>query len=307
MKTAFIFSGQGAQHIGMGKELYENFKICKEVFDTADDALGFKISDMCFYENNELDKTENTQPAILTTSIAIYKLLEELSITCDYYAGLSLGEYSALVASEALDFKATVQLVKKRGRFMTEAVKEGEGGMSAIIGLSKEQVIQICEEASVYGVVTPANYNMPGQIVIAGNILALENAEKLAKERSAKLVVRLKVSGPFHTSLLQPASDRLNVELKKISINNIKKPVITNLTGKEIPKKEDIIDILTKQVMSPVLWEDTINYLVEQGVNRFVEVGPGKVLSGFVKKINKNVEIYNVCDMDSLEKLRSCY
>ena len=302
MKTAFLFSGQGAQYVGMGKEFYENFECARNIFDEADKALGFSIKDICFENEEELNKTENTQPAILTMSIAALKILEEKGVKADYLAGLSLGEYSAYVASGVFNFNDAVQLVKKRGRFMTEAVPEGIGSMYAIVGLDNEIVEAVCNEASQFGFVSPANYNAPGQLVIAGEAVAAEKAAELAKEKGAKMAVKLNVSGPFHTALLKPASDKLAVELKKININKMNLPVITNVTGAEVENNEDIIPLLIKQVMSPVKWEQSIKVLVDKGVDTFIEVGPGKTLSGFVKRIAKGATIINVEDMKSLDK-----
>ncbi len=302
MKIAFMFSGQGAQYKGMGKELCENFKCAEEIFDRADKALGFSIKEICFDDEEKLNKTEFTQPAILTMSTAALKVLEEHGIKADYAAGLSLGEYSAYVCSGAFDFDETVSVVRKRGRFMTEAVPEGVGAMYAILGLDRKTVEDTCEEYKQYGFVSPANYNAPGQIVIAGEAEVAEKTAAALKEKGAKMTVKLNVSGPFHTALLKPASDRLAVELEKMNISDMKIPVITNVTGTVVENKADIIPILIKQVMSPVKWEDTINYLASQGVDTFIEVGPGKTLSGFVKRTVKGVKIYNVEDMKSLEK-----
>lgn len=302
MKTAFIFSGQGAQYAGMGKELYENFDCVKKVFDEADEALGLKISDICFNEDEKLNETEYTQPAILTMSVAVLRLMEEKGLKADYVAGLSLGEYSALVASGVFDFKEAVQLVRKRGRYMTEAVPKGEGGMCAVLNLDAELIQQACDEASDAGRVMIANYNCPGQIAIAGDVKAVEKASQLVLEKGAKRAVMLNVSGPFHTSLLKPASDKLSVELENITINDMNIPVITNLTGDLVESKEDIKDILTKQVMNPVKWEQSVRRLIDLGVDTFIEMGPGKTLSSFVKKVSKEVTVVNIEDLKTLEK-----
>ncbi|MFD3155423.1 ACP S-malonyltransferase [Haloimpatiens sp. FM7330] len=302
-KVAFIFSGQGAQYVGMGKELAENIKVCKEVFDKADESLRFNISKICFEgSKDELDKTENTQPAILTTSIAALKAIEEKGIKCDIAAGLSLGEYSALVCSGALEFTEAVKLVKKRGKFMQEAVPQGLGTMAAIIGLDAEIVQECCKKASEKGIVEVANYNCPGQIVIAGEVKAVEFAVELLKEKNARKTIFLEVSGPFHTSMLKQASDKLYEELQEVKISKLQIPVVTNVTGDYIKNESSIKENLRLQVMSSVMWEHTINIMIRDGVDTFIEIGPGRVLSGFVKKVNRRLKVYNVEDIKSLEK-----
>ena len=303
MKTAFIFSGQGSQHPGMGKELYDNFDCVKEVFDKADNALGFKISEICFGEDERLNETEFTQPALLTMSTALSALVKEKGLKCDYAAGLSLGEYSALVEAGVMDFEEAVCLVRKRGRFMTEAVPAGEGGMCAVLNLDAEKIQQACDSVKEIGRCMIANYNCPGQIVMAGDKAAVEKAAELVTEMGAKRAVMLNVSGPFHTSLLKPASDKLNAELKNIKINDFKVPVVTNLTAEVVEGKEQVIDILTKQVMNPVKWEQSVRKMIELGVDTFVELGPGKTLASFVKKVSKEVAVYNVEDLKTLDKL----
>jgi len=302
MKTAFIFAGQGAQYKGMGKELCENFECAKKVFDEADEALGFSIKDICFEDEEKLNQTEFTQPAILTMSTAALRVLEEKGVKADYAAGLSLGEYTADVCAGVFDFREAVALVRKRGRFMTEAVPQGKGAMYAVLGLAREDVESACEQCRQVGYVSCANFNAPGQIVIAGEAEACEKAAALLKERKAKMTVKLNVSGPFHTALLKPASEKLALELEKVHIGNMNIPVITNVTGMPIEKTEDIAPTLIKQVMNPVKWEDTVNYLYSQGVDTFIEIGPGKTLCGFVKRTLKGVKIFNVEDMKSLER-----
>lgn len=304
MKTVFMFSGQGAQYAGMGKELYQNYTVAKDIFDRADAVLGYSIRDICFNDEEKLGETEFAQPAILTMSIAVMKVLEEQGVRADMTAGLSLGEYSAYVASGAMDFEEAVALVQKRGRFMTEAVPSGEGAMYAIIGLEQALVEEACQEAvnEGLGLAVPANYNAPGQIVIAGRTAAVDRAAELAKAKGAKLAVKLKVSGPFHTELLQPASDRLKPELEKMHISDMKLPVYTNVNAQIVPSKEDIIPILTKQICCPVRWEDIIRNMGEQGADTFIELGPGKSLTGFVKRTLKGVNIMNVEDLSSLDK-----
>ncbi len=302
-KIAFLFAGQGAQYVGMGKDLCDNFEVSKKVFEEADEALGFEVSKLCFEgPKEELDKTENTQPAIVTTSIAALKALEEKGIKGEIAAGLSLGEYSALVYSKAFQFKDAVKLVKKRGKYMQEAVPQGVGAMAAILGLEAEKVKEACIKASSFGIVEPANYNCPGQIAIAGEAIAVEKAAQLAKEAGAKRAVMLQVSGPFHTSMLNPAAEKLALELENVNIENLNVPVITNVTGNYVESKDCVKELLKKQVKSSVLWEDTIRRMLADGVDTFIEIGPGKTLSGFVKKIDRSVKVFNVEDSESLNK-----
>lgn len=304
MKTVFMFSGQGAQYAGMGKELYDNYAEAREIFDKADEVLGYSLKDICFTDEEKLGETEFAQPAILTMSIAAMKVLEARGVQADMTAGLSLGEYSAYVASGAMDFAEAVALVQKRGKYMTEAVPSGEGAMYAVIGMDTEKVEEVCKEATSLGkgLAVPANYNAPGQIVIAGDTAAVDEAAKLAKEKGAKMAVKLKVSGPFHTSLLQPAADKLIPELEKLTILPMKMPVYTNVTAQVVEKETDIVPILSKQVVSPVKWESIIRNMAEAGADTFIELGPGKALTGFVKRTLKGVTILNVEDISSLEK-----
>lgn len=304
MKTVFMFSGQGAQYAGMGKELYDNYTQAKEIFDHADEVLGYSIKDICFTDGDKLNDTEFAQPAILTMSIAAMRVLTEQGIRAEMTAGLSLGEYSAYVASGAMDFGEAVALVQKRGKFMSEAVPSGEGAMYAIIGLDRELVEEACQEATALGMglAVPANYNAPGQIVIAGKTEAVDRAAEIAKEKGAKMAVKLKVSGPFHTELLQPAAERLKPELAKLNIGEMQIPVYTNLTAKIVEDSSQIPSILEKQVVSPVRWEDIIRDMADKGADTFIELGPGKALSGFVKRTLKGVKILNVEDLSSLDK-----
>lgn len=296
---AFVFSGQGSQYVSMGKDLYENYAVAKEVFDEADEALGFSLTDIMFNKEEELNKTENTQPAILTMSTACLRIMKQEGIHCDFAAGLSLGEYSALVASSVINFSDAVRLTRKRGQFMTEAVPEGISGMTAVLGLPAEGVNEIVKQAGAAGFIAVANYNSPSQIVIAGELAALEQAETLIKEKGAKCV-RLNVKSPFHTSMLHSAALKLEQELEKLTFNPMQIPVVTNLTGDFIKPEDNIKNFLTKQVENSVLWEKSIRTLIENGVDCFVELGCGRTLSSFIKQISKEVKVLNVENVKSL-------
>lgn len=300
-KLAFIFPGQGAQYVGMGKEIADEYKCANDIFNEATDALGFDIKEMIFNSDDETLKiTENTQPTILTTSIACMQPLLEKGIKPDFVAGLSLGEYAAHVAANTMSFRDAVKLVKKRGKYMQEAVPADVGAMSVIIGLDNDTVIACCKEASQFGVVEPTNFNCPGQIAIAGEKGAVEKASQLCKEKGAKRTVLLPVSAPFHCSLLKPAGEKLAVELEKITLNDIKIPVVTNVTAECITDKNVVKDLLINQVSKSVLWENCVRTMLDKGVDTFVEIGPGKVLSGFIKKINKEARALNVENIESL-------
>lgn len=307
MKIAFIFSGQGSQYIGMGKELYDNIPSCKKIYDKANEVLGFDLKELIFNgDKEELNITENTQPAILTTSIAILQAIKDKGINPDIVAGLSLGEYSALVASEALDFETAVSLVKKRGRFMQEAVPQGIGSMVAVIGLNEDKIKKVLKVASERGIVEIANYNTNNQIVIGGESEAVELASELLKESGARRVIPLKVSGPFHTSLLNQASIKLKNEFENIHFNTPKIKTITNVTADFIENGDEIKNLLINQVKSSVRWSETIEKMLDEGIDTFIEIGPLKTLSSFVREISKEkkatVKIFNVEDLKSLNK-----
>ena len=305
MKVAFLFSGQGAQAIGMGKELCENFPVADAVFESATAALGFDVKEMIFNGDSEtLMITENTQPAILTMSTAALRVVEELGIKADVVAGLSLGEYTAHVASGSLDFVDAVKLVKKRGKYMQEEVPVGVGGMAAIVGMDAESVREVCRIASEKGIAEPANFNCPGQITVAGEKAAVEYACEIAKEKGARRAIMLAVSAPFHCSMLKGAGEKLGKELENVKVSKMNIPLISNVTGDYVKNEEEIKDLLVRQVSSSVLFEDRLKRMLADGVDTFIEIGPGKALSGFVKKITKDAAIYNVEDMASLEKLK---
>ncbi len=302
---AFIFPGQGSQHAGMGKELSDNFAVARQVFEEANDALGFDLSALCFNgPDEELKLTTITQPAILTTSIAALRVLEqETGFSAAYAAGHSLGEYSALVCSGAMSFADAVRTVRQRGTFMQEAVPVGVGSMAAIIGLDANDLDLVCQQAAEGEVVSPANFNSPGQVVIAGHTAAVERAMLLAKERGAKRALPLPVSAPFHCSLLTPAGERLNDVLSGISFSAMNLPVVSNVEAEPNTKSERIQDLLVTQVSAPVRWDASVTCMADLGVERFIEIGPGKVLSGLVKRITKSATAGNLENVASLNKL----
>lgn len=301
-KTAFLFAGQGAQTLGMARDLYEHFDIVKATFEQASQILGYDIRRLIDENQDKLNQTRFTQPAILTTSVAIYKLLIEKGISPDIVAGLSLGEYSALVAAGALDFEIALQLVAKRGQLMEEAAPAGSGKMVAIMNAEVSVIESACQSASDLGVVSPANYNTPQQIVIGGEVTAVDKAVDILKETGVKRMIPLQVSGPFHTALLEQASQGLAEVLEEVTFNDFELPLVGN-TEATIMKKKDIKSLLARQVMEPVRFYESIAEIQAFGVDRVIEVGPGKVLSGFIKKIDKNLPTFAINDLASLEAL----
>lgn len=306
MKTAFIFSGQGSQYVGMGKELAEHFPVAREIFAEANDALGFDLQGLCFNgPEEELRLTANTQPCILTVSIAALRVMrQEIGWEPDYLAGHSLGEFSALVAAEALNFQDAVRMVRLRGEFMQKAVPVGEGGMAAVLGLERSQIEELCEKAAEGEVLTPANFNSPGQIVISGNMKAIERGITVAQEMGAKRAILLQVSAPFHSPLMKSAGQKLGEELAKIEINEVKVPVVTNVEAEPNSSKERVLDLLVRQVSSPVKWEDSVRRMIGLGVERFVELGPGTVLLGLLRRIDGTREMFHLEDLASLEQMK---
>lgn len=305
---AFVFPGQGTQYVGMGRDIAEKYPEAKEVYEIANEVMKMDIRKLCFEgPKEEIIKTENQQPTILTTEIAILRVLEKHGIKPDVTAGFSLGEYSALIYAEALKFEEAVKLVRKRGLFMENAVPFGEGKMVAIIGLSRQEILSIVEDSSDKGLIECSNFNCPGQIIVSGKAAAVEKAAKLANQRGAKKVDFLNVSGPFHTSLLLPAGLKLREELENINVDKLKKKYVTNVTGEFVSEDEDIREILKQHVYKPVLWEDSVDTMILNGIDTFIEVGPKNVLTNFNKRIakkhNKDIQCYNIENIDTLEKL----
>ncbi len=302
-RIACVFPGQGSQYSGMGRRMAEAYPIAREVFERADVVLGFPLSRLCFGgEEQELLKTENTQPAILTTSIACYRVLEQAGVRPDFVAGHSLGEYTALVAAGSLAFEDALLLVRRRGQYMQEAVPLGQGAMAAILGMPADAVERLCREVAHGQVCAPANFNSPQQIVISGHAEAVERAIALARERGARRAVRLPVSAPFHCALMQPAEDRLADDLACVTFADLVIPLVNNVDATIIASGEAARDGLRRQVSRPVRWEESVRRLLAEGVTTFIEVGPGRVLSGLIRTMDRSVRTLAVEDPTSLEE-----
>jgi [acyl-carrier-protein] S-malonyltransferase len=300
-KTAFVFPGQASQYPGMGKELADKYPVARAVFDEADKALGFSISQMCFAGSEEdLKQTANTQPAILTCSVATYRILEEKGVTPHFVAGHSLGEYSALVAAGSLKFSDAVKIVYKRGKYMQEAVPAGLSAMAAIMGLSHAVVMDACKRAAEGQVCSPANLNSPEQTVISGHAEAVKRAVEIASQLGAKRAVILPVSAPFHCALMMPAQEKLEKDLRKTEFAALRVPLVTNVDADTETSGDEARDALIRQVTMPVRWEESVRELIDEGVNTFVEVGPSRVLTGLLRQIERSVGTLNVEDEKSL-------
>ena len=300
-KLAFLFPGQASQYPGMGRDLAEKFAVSRAVFEEADRALGFSISRICFEgTEDELKLTANTQPAILTVSVAALRAMEEKGVAPDYVAGHSLGEYSANVAAGSLDFADALRLVRSRGQYMQEAVRAGEGAMAAILGLAPAQVEDICKKAAEGEVISPANLNSPEQTVISGHAGAVKRAVELASQSGAKRAVVLAVSAPFHCELMMPAQQRLEADLRRTTFRDPRCPLVNNADADEISSGSEMREALIRQVCLPVRWEESMRELIERGANTFIEIGPGKVLSGLLRQIDRSVRCLNVEDEKSL-------
>lgn len=299
-KIAFTFPGQGAQYVGMGKEFYEAYPVCRQVMDCASQVTGLSMPEICFEENEKINITEYTQIAMLSVSAAILKLLEEKGLHSQVNAGLSLGEYGALLASGVISLEDAFALVRKRGIYMQEAVPVG-GAMSAVLGLDAAVIEQICQETE--GIVSIANYNCPGQIVITGEAAAVEAASGKLKEAGARRVLPLKVSGPFHSAMLTGAGEKLREALKDVEIREFSTPYVTNVTAQYVRRPDEVKELLVQQVSSPVRWQQCVEAMIADGVDTFVEIGPGRTLTGFLRKINRNVKGFHVEKPEDMENL----
>ena len=299
-KIAFMFPGQGAQYVGMGQDFYEQIPICREMFELASKAGGLDVPALCFEENEQINITEYTQIAMLAAEVAMLKAIEEKGLKPDVTGGLSLGEYGALAASGVMSEEDVFKIVRKRGIYMQEAVPSG-GAMTAVLGLDTETIEKICEETT--GTVTIANYNCPGQIVITGEESAVQAAAEKLTEAGAKRCVPLKVSGPFHSAMLTGAGEKLAKELENVEVHDIRIPYIANVTADYVTDKNEVKSLLQRQVSSSVRWQQSVERMIADGVDTFVEIGPGKTLSGFMRKINKDMKVISIEKVEDLQKL----
>lgn len=301
-KIAFIFPGQGAQYVGMGKDFYDNFEDSKKIYEKAASILGMDVAALCFEENENLNITEFTQIAMVTTCMAMLLQVNKSDVKPDICAGLSLGEYPAMIASGVMTFEEGIKVVRQRGKLMQDAVKPGIGGMAAVLGLDNETIEKACEETE--GTVIVANYNCPGQTVISGEKEAVERASDALKEKGAKRVISLNVSGPFHSPMLKEAGEKLYEVLGDITIHNPSIPYVANVNAEFIKDNKNIRDLLGKQVYSSVKWQQSVENMIADGVDTFIEIGPGKTLTGFVRKIDKTCKVINIEKVSDLEKLQ---
>jgi [acyl-carrier-protein] S-malonyltransferase len=302
-KVAFVFPGQGAQAVGMGQDIYDAMPQLREIFDTANEVLDFDLTSLIFKgPDSELKKTFNTQPALLTTSVAYLRALQGKGIQADYVAGHSLGEYTALVAAGVISLKDAIAVVRARGQFMEQAVPDGHGAMAAVLGADREALAQLCLSVSGSGdMVELANMNCPGQIVISGSRSGVAAVSERVKEAGGKRAIALEVSGPFHSSMMKEAADQLEFKLNTVTFHEALIPIVANVTAQKVTESSAIRQLLVEQVYSPVLWEDSIHYLISQGVDTFIEIGPSSVLTGLIKKIDKTVKLININSLESLE------
>ncbi len=298
-KIAFIYPGQGAQKVGMGLDFYETFAAAKSIYNQAEEALGMDLKGICFEENDKIHRTEYTQPVLVTTCLAMTEVLKDEGIEPDLTAGLSLGEYAALALTGAMDAMTAIQLVGKRGKFMEEAVPNGEGTMCAILGLNIDKILSVVES---YKRVSIANYNCPGQVVITGARHEVEDAAANLKEAGARRILMLNVSGPFHSAYMEPAGEALKKEIEKIEFADLKIPYLANVTGDLVRDKNQIGPLLCKGVSSSVKWQQSMENMILEGVDTFVEIGPGKTLAGFMKKINPGIPVLNVSKVEDVDQ-----